>query len=395
MKYTILFLSLCLLILSCNQLEEIEPATFNCELSRMEETHPMASDFQQLLEDIIPFTPGIQVAITSSDGSQWTGAAGYATLDTKVRLENCHRFLIASISKVVTATMIFQLQDEGLLNINDPLTDWLEEDLIDQLANYDKVTIAQLLNHTSGMPDYLNARQTFDALNKPFFMQSQREKLTYAYGEAALNAPGEAFNYSNTNFVLLGLIVEEARQMELWKATETYITNPLSLSSFSMGRENDPIPDDVVRPYMALKGGKYFDITQYAVSDAATGDGGVLSNMQDLNTFIEALFSGQLISSESLALMTTNLTLIGEDESDFDWEDEAYGLGITRYNTPKGLAYGHTGFSGSYASLVFYFPEEQVTLSMITNGIDVADADNDEDRKLALRDDFLDLLFEK
>lgn len=394
MKYIVLAVFVCIALSACNKVEITSPSIYECELNTSNNPDEInTTEIQTALDDIVPYTPGVQVALVTANGESWTNAVGYADLEHRVQMEACHRLLIASITKVVTAVMIFQLQDEGILSVNDPLTDWLEPKLIDQLANYDKVTLRHLLNHTSGIPDYLSTKQTIDSYNQPFFQLNEEEKLEYAYGKSAENEVGEVYSYSNTNYVLLGLVVEAARGMELWQVVDRYIAQPLNLSTFEMGQSQNPIPADVARPYIALKNGKYFDITQYAVSDAATGDGGVLSNMQDLTEFIKGIFETQLISEAALNQMTTDLTPISEDEADFDWEYERYGLGMNRYNTPYGIAFGHTGFSGSYSSLLFYYPENGAILALSTNGIDASNIDEVADQSEELRDTLLSFMF--
>lgn len=395
MKY-LLLLFFCATLLSCEKFTPAPASNYTCTLDSVNpELHPSAERFQALLEENLSLTPGLQAAIVDQQGQTWTGAVGYADLATRTQLQPCHRMLVASISKVVTATIIHQLQEENVLNMEDQISTWLSEDLIGEIDNANQVTIRQLLNHTSGLYDYLNIRQTLNTFNQPFFKETQVEKLQYTYGQDAYHAPGADFTYSNTNYLLLGLIIEAATGQTLAQAVDRRITAPLGLQHFSMGTEETPLPDDVARPYMAILGGQYVDISETAVSDAATGDGGVLSNMLDLTTYINGVFDGTLLSPAGQARLTEEFVLTGEDQADFDeWPEEAYGLGITRYNTPFGVAYGHTGFAATYSSILLYFPENGSTLALISSGIDLQDADNFTDRSKALRDDMLALLFQ-
>ncbi len=390
-----LFFLLCLF--SCDKAKVVPVSTYNCELTSAATTtqHPRSAAFQALLDASLAFNPGVQVSVTGQDGSSWSGAAGYADIANNVKLQPCHRTLVASISKVVTAAIIQQLQDEGRLTIEDKLADHLPAALIAEVANSDVVTLDQLLSHTSGIPDYLNGQQYFNTLNTPFLIETQREKLAYVYGEEAYSEPGRAYNYSNTNFLLLGLVIEELTGRKLWEVVQRRIVEPLGLKNFSMGTEENPLPDDAARPYLALLGGQYIDATEYAVSDAATGDGGIVSNMQDINLFIQALFSGELISEAAIERMTGSIQLTGERQADFDqWPDEGYGLGISRYNTPYGLAWGHTGGTATYSNVLLYFPESGVTFSKNTTSIDYSDPGPGFEGNDKLFEDLLELLFE-
>jgi len=147
--------------------------------------------------------------------------------------------------------------------------------------------------------------------------------------------------------------------MNLSEVVSTFIAAPLNLQVAQMGTPEQPIPLGTARPYIAIRNEKFIDVMEHAVSDAATGDGGIASNMQDLNSFIEALFSGTLCSTQSLNQMISVFEDNGKD---------GYGLGIEPFIFDEGIAYGHTGNTSAYNTLLFYFPNQQVTLSFGFNG---------------------------
>jgi len=330
----------------------------------LSESHPDHLAFQAALEKTGRVAPNLQVALKTPDAHTWTGAYGMADIPNNVPLNPCHKTMIGSISKIFTAVLIMQLQDEGKLDVDDLLKDRLDADLIAEIENADLVSLRQLLNHTSGIRDYLGVEQYINALNTPFFQETQAEKLKYIYGKKADLEPGEKYSYSNTNYVLLGLVIEKARQMPLWDAVEIYIVQPLALKNAEMGTHNMPIPVGTARPYRLIRKNKYEDVMSFSVSDAATGDGGIASNMQDLTLFMEGLFTGKLMSAIAFREMTEDLTPVGEEEADFSWSDEAYGLGISLWNSPHGIAYGHTGGTSTYSTLLFYFPDQKASLAI-------------------------------
>ena len=371
MKNVLIYAVVLLSFWSCKKAVLVDPVVYNCSLSldNNNENQPLHDQFQNAIENIARITPGVQLAIRTSDGNTWTQGAGMADIPNKIPMEACTKTMLGSISKVYTAVLILQLQDEGILSINDPLSQWLDESIISQIDNANKVSLKQLLNHTSGIKDYLGLEQFVNAINTPYLLETQEEKLKYIYGKDADHAPGERYTYSNTNYVLLGLIVERTRQMPLWDAVRVFISEPLGLNNTEMGTHSQPIPEGTARPYLATHSDKYFDIMQHAVSDAATGDGGIAANMQDVNAFIEALFDGTILSDEAFRQMTEQLIETGPDEADFpQWEGEAYGLGISYFPTPYGVAYGHTGSTSSYTAYLFYFPEQKITISIAYNG---------------------------
>ena len=396
MKYLayILCLWTVLCFSACETLEEVAPSTYDCQLAlpTQSDTHPKREALEAAMETVGRSTVGVQVAITTPDGLTWTGASGMADLNEGIALEPCHKTMVGSISKVYTAVLIMQLQDEGILNVNDSLKQWLDQSLIGEIANANEVTLRHLLLHTSGIRDYLGIKQYVTALNTPFFRETQQEKLKYIYGKSAELPVDEKYSYSNTNYVLLGLVVEEARKMTLWDAMDTYIFDPLGLDNSEMGTHEAPIPAGTARPYRQITKGKYQDIMHTAVSDAATGDGGVAANMQEVNAFIEGLFSGKLMSDAAFKQMTEDLILVGEGFEDFpQWDGESYGLGISLWNTPYGKAYGHTGSTASYDAFMFYFIDQKATISIGYNG--QTDAEG-WDMRRALREQLFELVLE-
>ena len=379
--------------LACAEPDSVAPATYSCSLSFSESstTHPQSDRFQMALDEVAKNVPGTQVALRTSDGEAWAQAAGMADIANGVSMESCHKMMIGSISKVFTAVMIFSLQDEGLLSIEDPLSKWIAEEIVNELENADQVSLKQLLNHTSGLADYNNTQFNLDATNRPFMKLSQEEKLEYAYGESATHAPGTDYAYSNTNFVLLGMAAEAATGKSQASILQEYIFSPLNLTSAAYGTQEEPLPSGVVRPYVSIQEGTYFDSKHLEVADANTGDGGVALHMQDLRTFAEGLFGGKLLSEEAFDQMTTSTIGRSKDEQDYeDFTSESTGLGIDIYQTSYGEAYGHTGGIFGFNAYLLHFPERNSTLAIAYNG----NEERGGDYKSDFRKEMLALMFE-
>lgn len=392
MKNSLYIILASILLFSCQEPEVIAPTVYACNLTEADQSasHPDLTALQTAFDKVGKAGPNIQAAIKTPDGNTWTSAYGMADIANNISMNPCHKTMIGSISKIFTAVLIMQLQDDGILDVDDPLSDWLGSELIGEIENANEVSLRQLLNHTSGIRDYLEAKQYINALNTPFFQETQAEKLRYIYGKKAVLAPGERYSYSNSNYVLLGLVIEEARNMPLWDAVETYITQPLGLLNAEMGTHDKPIPAGTSRPYRYIRGGKYEDILSFSVSDAATGDGGMASNMQDLNLFIEALFSGKLLSADAFNEMIGDQTSVPDNQADFDWPDEGYGLGISKWNSPYGVAYGHTGGTSTYATLLIYFPDQEASLAI---GFTSEASDEGSELRNELGDILFDIMF--
>ncbi len=382
-RIALVIVCLNLVFFSCEKATIVSPAQYACtgELA----DHPKAAEFQALLDNYATRLPGVQVALRTPDGQAWTGAAGMADIPNEVSLDACHKMMIGSISKVFTATLIFQLQDEGVLSIDDRLDQWLGDEVIGDLANGKEVSLRQMLNHTSGLYDYLdNNNLLFDALNRPFYQLTAAEKLEYAQGKPANNAPGAAYYYSNTNFVLLGLVVEAASGLTLPEALQSKLFGPLGLSSAVMGTPERPIPAGTARPYLELNGERFIDFMHVEVSDAATGDGGIAINALDLIHFIEPLLAGDILSTASLEEMTESLLVKPTDQADFDWDGESTGLGIDLFQTPYGAAYGHTGAIFAFNAFLFHYPTEGASLAISYNATSLTIDGPKEDLRKAL-----------
>ncbi len=396
MKYSFIALLFVLVLFSACEKHEIIPATtYQCEMSFAETSndHPQATDFQALIDELTTRLPGVMAGVRTPDGNEWFGTAGFANIQSEVELNPCHLMMVGSISKVFTSTTIFRLQDAGLLSIDDPLKNYLDGPEMDGIDQAQEVTLRQMLNHTSGLPDYLdNDDLFFQAINEPFYQLTASEKLEYAYDMDATHAPGTNYYYSNTNFVLLGMVIEKLTGKSLDQAKKEYLFDPLQLKNAEVGTPDNPIPSRAARPYFALNGDKFQDLTEIEVSDAATGDGGVGINTQDLHVFIQSLFEKDLLSEASFQEMTESLFVKPEGMADFsDWKNEASGLGIDLFHTTYGDAYGHTGRIFAYNAMLFYWPETGATLSLAFNGSSWTD--DVELSKLTLMEDFMALMF--
>ena len=354
-------------------------------------THPKRDRFQTLLEEgARDGVPGIVMYIRTPDGNTWIGAAGTADLAYREPMRGCNHMLIASVSKVFTATMVLRLDEKGFLSIDDKLDRYLDDSITDNLQNGHDVTLRQMLNHTSGLYDYLDPiSYDLDTIQNPSHALSQEQKLVYAYGRRANNRPGEAFSYSNTNYLLLGMVVETVTGRFLGDVFQTELFGPLGLASGYYGSHHAPIPPATPRGYFLLFGEhRLVDSYHLYINDLNTGDGGVAMNMQDMGTFIEELFTGGIISARTLTRMTGDTVEIPDDQRGLYWT--ADGLGVEIYDTPHGRAFGHTGAIYGFLTLLFHFPDTGATLAFSINGT----SPDIQSRREALLDDALALMFE-
>ena len=191
------------------------------------------------------------------------------------------------------------------------------------------------------------------------------ELLDYARGKKAYFEPGTDVLYSNTNYILLGMIISTIEGKPFYEVFEEKIFTPLNLTSTRFAAK-DPVPDGIIRGYVDFYSNlDVINATYYSGWDYYTADGGLISNAYDLNVFLTALFSGQIISQNSLTEM---MNWQKPKEADPDFFPLCYGLGIFKMETPWGDAYFHSGDAIGYYACMAYFPERETTICWAVNG---------------------------
>jgi len=314
---------------------------------------------QTLLEETISADePGIVLLVSTEDGEA-TAAYGSANLEDGTPIQADDQFRIGSITKTFIGVLMLQLQEEDYLSLDDTLADWLDEDIISQIPNGDEVTLRQLLNMTSGIPDYLATDAFFDAIDAdPSYAWTAAETIEFIYGDAPLFAPGEGFEYSNTNYNLLQLVIEEAAEAPLAEALDEFIFAPVGMESTYL-EDSGNLGANIVQGY-APDGDEYINITM--VNDGAgMADGGIISTADDMLLFAQALINGDLISEDSMQEMMTTTP-----ES-----DDEYGLGLDVIEGPDGgQIIGHSGSTGGFQSIMYSDLEYGVTVIGLTNNFD-------------------------
>ena len=359
------------ILLSCSNTEELTQGDFTnySIVNDSSDNHPKAVEFEEIiLQKVRMGLPGLSLSVITPDGYHWTGAAGKADLLNGIDLQPGNQMMVASVSKVFTATSVFLLQERGLLSIEDKLSKYLGGDYMDKIKNADKVTIRQLLNHTSGLYDYLNPiKYELISIDNPYNSDTPEEKLKLAYGRKPDHEPGKTYAYSNTNYVLLGLLVEEVSGMSLDVFEETNVFNPLQLNSAYAGTYRQPLPDGIPKGYFSIHGNDVLMESEfYYHYDLATGDGNIGITMSDLTRFMKALHEYDIINEVSLTQMKESFELPE------DWQDDYHkrnGNGLEIFETEYGTAYGHTGAIVGFLTTAWYFPEQEVSIMFATNGV--------------------------
>jgi D-alanyl-D-alanine carboxypeptidase len=354
---------------SCQEDDINEPGFYDCSLPFADSSQSSASnnDYVTLLDEITGSgVPGILMSVSTMEEGMWLGASGKADLKNDIDLQVCNMTRVGSTVKTFTAVTILLLAEEGKLELDDPVSNYLTDSEIRDLENAGKSTIRQLLHHSSGIYNYIQS-MTFQtaSLNDLIKEWEPEELLSYARGKKAYFEPGSDVLYSNTNYILLGMIITAVENKPFHEVFQEKIFTPLNLTSTRFAA-TDPVPDGIIRGYVDFYSNlDVINATYYSGWDYYTADGGLISNAYDLNIFLTALFNGDIISPASLEQM---LSWQNPKESDPEFFPLYYGLGIFKMETPWGEAYFHSGDAIGYYACMVYFPERATTICWAVNG---------------------------
>jgi D-alanyl-D-alanine carboxypeptidase len=320
------------------------------------------------------------LAVTKADGSySWAGAAGIANQDGPVPMTKDTPIYISSITKLYTATAIMKLYEEGTLSLDDPISKYLPADLIQGIHVYEgkdysnEITIKELLSHTSGIADYYTEK-SIDGKNL-FELFLEEPERSWTVDETIARArddlephfpPGTDAFYSDTNYQLLGKIIENVTHKPLHVVYEDFFFRPLDLKhTWLIGRSEPQValsaaPADIFYKDMI--------ITNTRSNGAYWADGGIVSTAEEMIIFLKALNEGKIISRDTLELM-------------HEWHKLEfpiqYGYGTMYFKLPwlisevTGLTplWGHSGSTGS-----FLYYSEDLNLYM-AGSINTVDSD--------------------
>jgi CubicO group peptidase (beta-lactamase class C family) len=284
------------------------------------------------------------VAISKNGTVLYSKAVGYSSVSGsgKTPATNATRYRIGSITKMFTATMIFQLIEEGKIKLTTTL-----DQFFPTVPNASKITIGNLLNHRSGIHNF-----TSDPAYTSYMTQAktQAEMLAIIAKSKPDFEPGEKAAYSNSNYVLLGFIIEKLTNQSYAKNLSQRITSKSGLSSTYVGGKINASNNESFSYRLA---NEWLPEPETEMSIPG-GAGAIVSTPTDLTRFAEALFAGKLISQTSLAQMKTIV--------------EGYGMGMFQIPFYTKTAYGHNGGIDGFASNLAYFPDDSVAVAYCTNG---------------------------
>lgn len=353
-----------LVLVACQKDEVKTENHYTAELSFPDESasHPKKDTYQGIIDKYVnQGLLGVSVMIEDEQG-QWLGTGGHADIVSDIKVQPGHSFFIGSISKVFTATSIFHYVDLGQISIDDPVNKWIDAEICDKVDNANESTISDLLTHRSGIKDWYIIALEMARFNKEVNNWTHEDILAYVYDKNADFSVGERYGYSNTNYVLLGMILEQVSGKSLGEVYQDIIFSPLELKSADYIVQKDFENNRVVKGYMDIYGSGVYTESQFLYRDEmGTGDGGISINAQDLGVFMKTLLTGGLISESSTNKMQDWFDLPGNN---FHVKN---GYGLEYFKTDFGAAYGHTGGVDGFNAVALYYPDKAISAVVLLN----------------------------
>jgi CubicO group peptidase (beta-lactamase class C family) len=313
-------------------------------------------------------SPGMLVQVARAGNVLFTGTYGHANLEHAAPIVRDTVFSLASITKQFTAAAILLLIEDGKLDLDDKLSRYVPE-----LPQSEKVTLNQLLIHTSGIPDYSEdptGDKTKSIAKTPAEMLSWITSLQPAF----LFTPGTKWSYSNSNYVLLGLVAERASGRPLAALFQERLFTPAGLKDTAFDDPADVVPHRAqgYRRSKNARGG--FENADWISPTIPGPAGGLRSTGGDLVRWSDALFSGRVLKPNSLKLMIAagvmndgRTTKLGMPEGWQKGLNSDYGMGVFIKPTTAGVRIGHGGDVSGFSTWVAHYPEPEVTIVHMIN----------------------------
>jgi D-alanyl-D-alanine carboxypeptidase len=348
-----------------------KPASLACALedSTIYKANPKSEAFQTIMDSYLQRgIPGISLLVKDENGF-FIGSAGMADIEAGIKMQPCHVSKIASITKMMLGTAVLRLQEKGIISLDDRVSKYIPQSTLDRIGNGNEaLTVRNLMNHTAGLYEVIDDQNFYlQVLNDPSKKWTSDDLLKYVYGKDPMFAfrPADTAGYSNTNYLLLSMVVEAATGMPHSAALHQEVIDPLGMDN-TYYYWHDELPETgIVQGYYDLyNNGHIVNLTQWNTG-SGNGYGGVYSDVWDMYLFANALFADKtLLSQASLDQMLTfhpdveNRKLLGVS---------CYKDFIDIGNPEVDYAWGHRGRDLSYSADLFYFPEHNTIMALIVN----------------------------
>lgn len=311
--------------------------------------------------------PGLSLAVALADGSIAAVTSGYADTTARVALKTSDKLMQGSVGKTYVAAVAMQLVAEGKLDIDAPIARYLDNvTWLDRIAHARTITVRQIMNHTSGLVRYEFQPQVTAVLRaNPYKVWTPEERLAALFDAKPPFAPGEGWEYSDTNYIVLGMIIERITGRTYYSEMQRRLLQPLALRN-TIPSDQPELPG-LANGYAGLRN----DLGGYDASIGADGrfainpqfewtGGGIASTTGDLARWAKLLYEGGAFPVALVPRMVDGVpSRLGQNVR--------YGLGVIVRDTPLGPAWGHSGFFPGYATEMMYFPDLRMSAAVQVN----------------------------
>lgn len=348
-----------------------------------------AAGDERVLEDALVVgialgIPGLSLAIGLDDSLAWAGTAGYNDILRRVPVQLADRFGVGSITKTFVATVILQLVEEGKLDLDNTPQDYLDLDIVRAIPNTGTATLRQLLNHQSGIPTW-EFQEDWIRKGRGEEMELGRvwgktETLQYCTGDLlpATNQPGERYSYSNTNYTLLGLIIEAVTGNDAAAEIRSRILEPLGLENTFL-ESFEAVPGGYVHHYhyatprfqeVAGVHRGFPEIRPYLVESTAANlspewtAGGIVTSASDLARWAQALRDGELLAP---AMHREMLTYYPPEETRGGSSSYMQGIARTESYYRDYTILGHGGGTLGFTAGMYWLEDTNIVVVLLTN----------------------------
>ena len=309
--------------------------------------------------------PGASVGFVLPDGRSGSAATGFADLKSKTPLKTSDRLLAGSIGKTFVAVETLLLAQEGKLNLDEKIERWLgDEKWFARLPNAKDITLRMLLNHSSGIPNHVDDKNFQKTLIKNSVRADIQYKdlIAYVLDKKALFPAGKGWSYADTNYILIGLIIEKATGKNLYDEIEERILKPLKLTQ-TIPSNKISLPQTAngyVGKSPVIENGKFVINPQWEWAG-----GGFASTAEDLARWAQSLYTGGVLQKDFLDEMLKAIKTNDGSE---------YGLGVEIADGRFGKTYGHDSEFPGYLSDMKYFPRYKIAVAVQTNADEMQEA---------------------
>ncbi|MEN8789536.1 MAG: serine hydrolase domain-containing protein [Flavobacteriaceae bacterium] len=364
-SFRLIFLILVLSVINCSK-DSSDPVVNTPENTQnsppvVPPTNPLS--FEEKLQAIIDSRVGpdklvgVSVSIRVDGEERWSFTSGSS--DESTPISSDMRFGIASITKTVVGASVMRLVEDGLLSLDDPIGDHISLNN----ANVDEsITIFQLLNHLAGLKGYFHHPDIWPRVEADLQTPLTPVEITDYIGEPFFD-PGTQYQYSNSNFLILGLVIEAVTGKTVGEVMREKFWDPLGLDHTYFGA-NESVEGPVAAPWRDSHGdgsleniadqyGPAYHSVFYTAAD-------VFTTASDLSRWADLLFTAEAVSESSRDQMVDFLDLD-------DPIANGYGLGVRRVLLAGRNMWGHTGGMRGYGSYMFYDPVSKVSMVLLNN----------------------------